>query len=234
MSVVGLFEICVIIALFILIPDLFLIALTVLIIAGIIYLGILSLPILLAIGALYLIAALIKAFFKTTAKPIAKTVDALFDTSNNTSDNIAEFEEEAQQIFFKHIDDMEKKHIRKFFKYIFYALTLVTLALLAYNEIGVKTSYIYLAQDEVAKIEAYKLKGDERRSELTRVSKILRDNDYADGLSELLTHKESGKMFFRRGDELFPIEGFFYDISYAKYKVIKNINDFFDKHKKGE
>lgn len=230
MSVVGLFEICVIIALFILIPDLFLIALTVLILAGIIYLGIISLPILLAIGALYLVAALIKAFFKTTAKPITKTVDALFDTS----DNIAEFDEEAQQIFFKHIDDMGKKHIRKFFKYFFYTLTLVTLTLLAYNEIGVKTSYIYLAQDEVAKIEAYKLKGDERRSELTRVSKILRDNDYADGLSELLTHKESGKMFFRRGDELFPIEGFFYDISYAKYKVIKNINDFLDKHKKGE
>lgn len=218
MSVVGLFEICVIIALFILIPDLFLIALTVLIIAGIIYLGILSLPILLAIGAIYIVVALIKAFFTKITQP----------------NDIVELDEESQELFFKHIDDMEKKHIRKFFKYIFYTLTLVTLALLAYNEIGVKTSYIYLAQDEVAKIEAYKLKGDERRSELTRVSKILRDNDYADGLSELLTHKESGKMFFRRGDELFPIEGFFYDISYAKYKVIKNINDFFDKHKKGE
>lgn len=214
----GLFEICVIIALFILIPDLFLIALTVLIIAGIIYLGILSLPILLAIGAIYIVVALIKAFFTKITQP----------------NDIVELDEESQELFFKHIDDMEKKHIRKFFKYIFYALTLVTLALLTYNEIGVKTSYVYLAQDEVAKIEAYKLKGDERRSELTRVSKILRDNDYADGLSELLTHKKSGKMFLRRGDELFPIEGFFYDISYAKYKVIKNINDFLDKHKKGE
>ncbi|MFC2572654.1 MAG: hypothetical protein ACFNUU_09785, partial [Campylobacter sp.] len=199
----GLFEICVIIALFILIPDLFLIALTVLIIAGIIYLGILSLPILLAIGAIYIVVAIFKAFFTKITQP----------------NDIVELDEESQELFFKHIDDMGKKHIRKFFKYIFYALTLVTLALLAYNEIGVKTSYIYLAQDEVAKIEAYKLKGDERGSELTRVSKILRDNDYADGLSELLTHKESGKMFFRRGDELFPIEGFFYDISYAKYKV---------------
>ena len=218
MSVVGLFEICVIIALFILIPDLFLIALTVLIIAGIIYLGILSLPILLAIGAIYIVVALFKAFFTKMTQP----------------NDIVELDEESQELFLKHIDDMRKRHIRKFFKYILSTLILAPLALLAYNEIGIRMSGICLVKDEVARIKAYKLKGDERRSELTRVSKILRDNDYADGLSELLTHKKSGKMFFRRGDELFPIEGFFYDISYAKYKVIKNINDFLDKHKKGE
>lgn len=79
----GLFEICVIIALFILIPDLFLIALTVLIIAGIIYLGILSLPILLAIGAIYIVVALIKAFFTKITQP----------------NDIVELDEESQELF---------------------------------------------------------------------------------------------------------------------------------------
>lgn len=215
MSVVGLFEICVIIALFILMPDLFLIALTILIVAGIIYLGILSLPILLAIGAIYIVVALFKAFFTKITQP----------------NDIVELDEESQELFLKHIDDMGKKRIRKFFKYILSILILAPLALLAYNEIGIRMSGICLAEDEVARIKAYKLKGDERKSELKRVSKFLRDNDYADGLGE---HKESGEIVFMIGDAIFPIEDFFYDISYAKYKVIKNINDFFDKHKKGE
>jgi len=60
-----LFGICIIIALLFVVPDLFLLVVTVLIVAGIIYLGIVALPFALAIGALMFVVFLIKALFRS-------------------------------------------------------------------------------------------------------------------------------------------------------------------------
>lgn len=60
-----LFGICIIIALLFVVPDLFLLVITVLVVAGIIYLGIVTLPFALAIGALMFVVFLIKALFRS-------------------------------------------------------------------------------------------------------------------------------------------------------------------------
>ena len=103
-----LFGICIIIALLFVVPDLFLLVITVLIVAGIIYLGIVTLPFALAIGALMFVVFLIKALFRSIRNKLQNSF---------TSDDGVVLDEEAQQKFFADIDTMQKNHMKKFYIY---------------------------------------------------------------------------------------------------------------------
>lgn len=149
-----LFGICIIIALLFVVPDLFLLVITVLIVAGIIYLGIVTLPFALAIGALMFVVFLIKALFRSIKNKLQKS---------SASDDGVVLDEETQQKFFADIDTMQNNHMKKFYIYTALSPFAICLFFFVFNEISINVSKECLAKDIVARADAYNYKWDDER-----------------------------------------------------------------------
>lgn len=210
-----LFGICIIIALLFVVPDLFILVITVLIVAGIIYLGIVTLPFALAIGALMFVFFLIKALFRSITNKLQ---------NSSASDDEVVLDEEAQQKFFADINDIEKNHMKKFYIYTALSPFVICLFFFLFNEISINVSKICLAKDIVARADAYNYKWDNERE----YNRSLREaaNIYREVTGSGLTATRSGEVYFYEDNDWHSIKDFSYQLSHTKYTIYDKIKNY--------
>ena len=200
----GLFGICIIIALLFVVPDLFILVITVLVVAGIIYLGIVTLPFALAIGALMFVVFLIKALFRSIKNKLQ---------NSSASDDEVALDEEAQQKFFADIDTMQNNHMKKFYIYTALSPFAICLFFFVFNEISINISKICLAKDIVARADAYNYKWDDEREYNRSLHEAA--NIYKDITGYGLSVTSDGEVY----NDWHSIKDFFYQLSYTKYTI---------------
>lgn len=210
-----LFGICIIIALLFVVPDLFLLVITVLIVAGIIYLGIVTLPFALAIGALMFVVFLIKALFRSIKNKLQ---------NSSASDDGVVLDEETQQKFFTDIDTMQNNHMKKFYIYTALSPFVICLFFFVFNEISINISKECLAKDIVAKADAYNYKWDDER-EYNRSLHEAADF-YREMTGRGLRVASSGEVYSFEDNDWHSIKDFFYQLSYTKYTIYDKIKNY--------
>ena len=210
-----LFGICIIIALLFVVPDLFLLVITVLIVAGIIYLGIVTLPFALAIGALMFVVFLIKALFRSIKNKLQKSY---------ASDDGVVLDEEAQQKFFADIDTMKNNHMKKFYIYTALSAFAICLFFFVFNETSINISKECLAKDIVARADAYNYKWDDER-EYNRSLHEAADF-YREMTGRGLRVTSSGEVYSFEDNDWHSIKDFFYQLSYTKYTIYDKIKNY--------
>ena len=210
-----LFGICIIIALLFVVPDLFLLIITVLIVAGIIYLGIVTLPFALAIGALMFVIFLIKALFRSIKNKLQKS---------SASDDGVVLDEEAQQKFFADIDTMQNNHMKKFYIYTALSPFAICLFFFVFNEISINISKECLAKDIVARADAYNYKWDDEREYNRSLHEAA--NIYREMTGRGLRITSSGEVYSFEDNDWHSIKDFFYQLSYTKYTIYDKIKNY--------
>ena len=210
-----LFGICIIIALLFVVPDLFLLVITVLIVAGIIYLGIVTLPFALAIGALMFVVFLIKALFRSIKNKL--------QNSSASNDGVV-LDEETQQKFFADIDTMQNNHMKKFYIYTALSPFVICLFFFVFNEISINISKECLAKDIVARADAYNYKWDDER-EYNRSLHEAADF-YREMTGRGLRVTSSGEVYSFEDNDWHSIKDFFYQLSYTKYTIYDKIKNY--------
>lgn len=210
-----LFGICIIIALLFVVPDLFLLVITVLIVAGIIYLGIVTLPFALAIGALMFVVFLIKALFRSIKNKLQ---------NSSASDDGVVLDEETQQKFFADIDTMKNNHMKKFYIYTALSPFAICLFFFVFNEISINISKECLAKDIVARADAYNYKWDDER-EYNRSLHEAADF-YREMTGRGLRVTSSGEVYSFEDNDWHSIKDFFYQLSYTKYTIYDKIKNY--------
>lgn len=210
-----LFGICIIIALLFVVPDLFLLVITVLIVAGIIYLGIVTLPFALAIGALMFVVFLIKALFRSIKNKLQ---------NSSASDDGVVLDEETQQKFFADIDTMQNNHMKKFYIYTALSPFAICLFFFVFNEISINISKECLAKDIVARADAYNYKWDDER-EYNRSLHEAADF-YREMTGRGLRVASDGEVYSFEDNDLHSIKDFFYQLSYTKYTIYDKIKNY--------
>lgn len=210
-----LFGICIIIALLFVVPDLFLLVITVLIVAGIIYLGIVTLPFALAIGALMFVVFLIKALFRSIKNKLQ---------NSSASDDGVVLDEETQQKFFTDIDTMQNNHMKKFYIYTALSPFVICLFFFVFNEISINISKECLAKDIVAKADAYNYKWDDER-EYNRSLHEAADF-YREMTGRGLRVASSGEVYSFEDNDWHSIKDFFYQLSHTKYTIYDKIKNY--------
>lgn len=210
-----LFGICIIIALLFVVPDLFLLVITVLIVAGIIYLGIVTLPFALAIGALMFVVFLIKALFRSIKNKLQ---------NSSASDDGVVLDEETQQKFFADIDTMKNNHMKKFYIYTALSPFAICLFFFVFNEISINISKECLAKDIVARADAYNYKWDDEREynrSLHEAASI-----YKEMTGYWLSVTKSGEVYYFEDNDWHSIKDFFYQLSHTKYTIYDKIKNY--------
>ena len=210
-----LFGICIIIALLFVVPDLFLLVITVLIVAGIIYLGIVTLPFALAIGALMFVVFLIKALFRSIKNKLQ---------NSSASDDGVVLDEETQQKFFADIDTMQNNHMKKFYIYTALSPFAICLFFFVFNEISININKECLAKDIVARADAYNYKWDDER-EYNRSLHEAADF-YREMTGRGLRVTSSGEVYSFEDNDWHSIKDFFYQLSYTKYTIYDKIKNY--------
>lgn len=210
-----LFGICIIIALLFVVPDLFLLVITVLIVAGIIYLGIVTLPFALAIGALMFVVFLIKALFRSIKNKLQKS---------SASDDGVVLDEEAQQKFFADIDTMQNNHMKKFYIYTALSPFAICLFFFVFNEISINISKECLAKDIVARADAYNYKWDDEREYNRSLHEAA--NFYREMTGRGLSVTSDGEVYSFEDNDWHSIKDFFYQLSYTKYTIYDKIKNY--------
>ena len=210
-----LFGICIIIALLFVVPDLFILVITVLVVAGIIYLGIVTLPFALAIGALMFVVFLIKALFRSIKNKLQKSY---------ASDDGVVLDEEAQQKFFADIDTMKNNHMKKFYIYTALSPFAICLFFFVFNETSINISKECLAKDIVARADAYNYKWDDER-EYNRSLHEAADF-YREMTGRGLRVTSSGEVYSFEDNDWHSIKDFFYQLSYTKYTIYDKIKNY--------
>ena len=210
-----LFGICIIIALLFVVPDLFLLVITVLIVAGIIYLGIVALPFALAIGALMFVVFLIKALFRSIKNKLQKS---------SASDDGVVLDEETQQKFFADINTKQNNHMKKFYIYTALSPFAICLFFFVFNEISINISKECLAKDIVARADAYNYKWDDER-EYNRSLHEAADF-YREMTGRGLRVTSSGEVYSFEDNDWHSIKDFFYQLSYTKYTIYDKIKNY--------
>lgn len=210
-----LFGICIIIALLFVVPDLFLLVITVLIVAGIIYLGIVTLPFALAIGALMFVVFLIKALFRSIKNKLQ---------NSSASDDGVVLDEETQQKFFADIDTMQNNHMKKFYIYTALSPFAICLFFFVFNEISINISKECLAKDIVARADAYNYKWDDEREYNRSLHKAA--NFYREMTGRGLWVTRSGEAYCFEDNDWHSIKDFFYQLSYTKYTIYDKIKNY--------
>ena len=210
-----LFGICIIIALLFVVPDLFILVITVLVVAGIIYLGIVTLPFALAIGALMFVVFLIKALFRSIKNKLQ---------NSSASDDEVVLDEEAQQKFFADIDTMRNNHMKKFYIYTALSPFAICLFFFVFNEISINISKECLAKDIVARADAYNYKWDNERE----YNRSLREaaNIYREVTGYGLSATRSGEVYFYEDNDWHSIKDFSYQLSHTKYTIYDKIKNY--------
>ena len=206
-----LFGICIIIALLFVVPDLFLLVVTVLIVAGIIYLGIVTLPFALAIGALMFVVFLIKALFRSIKNKLQ---------NSSASDDEVVLDEETQQKFFADIDTMQNNHMKKFYIYTALSPFAICLFFFVFNEISINISKECLAKDIVARADAYNYKWDDEREYNRSLHEAA--NFYREMTGRGLSVTSDGEVY----NDWHSIKDFFYQLSYTKYTIYDKIKNY--------
>lgn len=210
-----LFGICIIIALLFVVPDLFLLVITVLIVAGIIYLGIVTLPFALAIGALMFVIFLIKALFRSIKNKLQKS---------SASDDGVVLDEETQQKFFADIDTMQNNHMKKFYIYTALSPFVICLFFFVFNEISINISKECLAKDIVARADAYNYKWDDEREYNRSLHEAA--NFYREMTGRGLSVTSDGEVYSFEDNDWHSIKDFFYQLSYTKYTIYDKIKNY--------
>ena len=210
-----LFGICIIIALLFVVPDLFLLVITVLIVAGIIYLGIVTLPFALAIGALMFVVFLIKALFRSIKNKLQ---------NSSASDDKVVLDEETQQKFFADIDTMQNNHMKKFYIYTALSPFAICLFFFVFNEISINISKECLAKDIVARADAYNYKWDDEREYNRSLHEAA--NFYREMTGRGLSVTSDGEVYSFEDNDWHSIKDFFYQLSYTKYTIYDKIKNY--------
>lgn len=210
-----LFGICIIIALLFVVPDLFLLVITVLVVAGIIYLGIVTLPFALAIGALMFVVFLIKALFRSIKNKL--------QNSSASNDGVV-LDEETQQKFFADIDTMQNNHMKKFYIYTALSPFVICLFFFVFNEISINISKECLAKDIVARADAYNYKWDDEREYNRSLHEAA--NIYKDITGYGLSVTRSGEVYYFEDNDWHSIKDFSYQLSHTKYTIYDKIKNY--------
>ena len=210
-----LFGICIIIALLFVVPDLFLLVITVLVVAGIIYLGIVTLPFALAIGALMFVVFLIKALFRSIKNKLQ---------NSSASDDKVVLDEETQQKFFADIDTMQNNHMKKFYIYTALSPFAICLFFFVFNEISINISKECLAKDIVARADAYNYKWDDEREYNRSLHEAA--NFYREMTGRGLSVTSDGEVYSFEDNDWHSIKDFFYQLSYTKYTIYEKIKNY--------
>lgn len=210
-----LFGICIIIALLFVVPDLFLLVITVLVVAGIIYLGIVTLPFALAIGALMFVVFLIKALFRSIKNKLQ---------NSSASDDKVVLNEETQQKFFADIDTMQNNHMKKFYIYTALSPFAICLFFFVFNEISINISKECLAKDIVARADAYNYKWDDEREYNRSLHEAA--NFYREMTGRGLSVTSDGEVYSFEDNDWHSIKDFFYQLSYTKYTIYDKIKNY--------
>lgn len=210
-----LFGICIIIALLFVVPDLFLLVITVLVVAGIIYLGIVTLPFALAIGALMFVVFLIKALFRSIKNKLQ---------NSSASDDKVVLDEETQQKFFADIDTMKNNHMKKFYIYTALSPFAICLFFFVFNEISINISKECLAKDIVARADAYNYKWDDEREYNRSLHEAA--NFYREMTGRGLSVTSDGEVYSFEDNDWHSIKDFFYQLSYTKYTIYDKIKNY--------
>lgn len=210
-----LFGICIIIALLFVVPDLFLLVITVLVVAGIIYLGIVTLPFALAIGALMFVVFLIKALFRSIKNKLQ---------NSSASDDKVVLDEETQQKFFADIDTMQNNHMKKFYIYTALSPFAICLFFFVFNEISINISKECLAKDIVARADAYNYKWDDEREYNRSLHEAA--NFYREMTGRGLSVTSDGEVYSFEDNDWHSIKDFFYQLSYTKYTIYDKIKNY--------
>ena len=210
-----LFGICIIIALLFVVPDLFLLVITVLVVAGIIYLGIVTLPFALAIGALMFVVFLIKALFRSIKNKLQ---------NSSASDDKVVLDEETQQKFFADIDTMQNNHMKKFYIYTALSPFAICLFCFVFNEISINISKECLAKDIVARADAYNYKWDDEREYNRSLHEAA--NFYREMTGRGLSVTSDGEVYSFEDNDWHSIKDFFYQLSYTKYTIYDKIKNY--------
>lgn len=210
-----LFGICIIIALLFVVPDLFLLVITVLVVAGIIYLGIVTLPFALAIGALMFVVFLIKALFRSIKNKLQ---------NSSASDDKVVLDEETQQKFFADIDTMQNNHMKKFYIYTALSPFAICLFFFVFNEISINISKECLAKDIVARADAYNYKWDDEREYNRSLHEAA--NFYREMTGRGLSVTSDGEVYSFGDNDWHSIKDFFYQLSYTKYTIYDKIKNY--------